>query len=69
MDDRQRIVCAGGLFADGYTHSAIATALEVSEEDAVELTILAANEQAAATLGHFASTKDGNGNAIVRGES
>ncbi len=69
MNDRQQMVCAGALFADGYTHKAIAAALAVSEEEAVELTILAADEQAAGRLGHFASTRDGSGSAVVRGDS
>lgn len=66
MNRRQLMVCAGALWADGYSHDAIAAALATSREQAVELTSDAADEQAAGTLGHMSSTRDEDGNAVIR---
>lgn len=66
MDARQLMVCASALFADGYTHEAIATTLNVSPAEAAELTAAGANEQAAGTLGLMKNTMDADGKRVVR---
>ena len=66
MNERQRMVCAGALWADGYSHDAIATALGVKRAEAVTLTIRAAEEQSAGRLGHMATTRDENGKPVTR---
>ena len=66
MNERQRMVCAGALWADGNSHDAIAAALAVKRAEAVELSIRAAEEQSAGTLGHMATTRDENGKPVSR---
>ena len=69
MNDRQRMVCAIALFADGYSHERIATALGVTLDEAVELATRGAEEQAAGTMGHMATTRDKSGQPMIRGDS
>ena len=75
MIERQLIVCAGALWADGWSHDQIADALEVSREEAVELSGRAARQQAARKMGSMhscpaadegmiVSARDDNGNPI-----
>ena len=66
MNERQLIVCAIALFADGYSHEAIASALDVSVSEAVALTERGAEEQGAGTMGHMATTRDKDGNPVKR---
>lgn len=61
MNERQRMVCAGALWADGYSHDTIAAALGVTRDESVMLAGQAADEQNAGTLGHMAATRDENG--------
>ena len=68
MDQRQLMVCAIALFADGYEFNAIATALGVSRDEAAKLAALGGDEQAAGTMGYMAPTLDTEGNVVNRGE-
>ena len=66
MNDRQQMVCAIALFADGYSHEAIAIALGVTLSASTELTRRGADEQAAGTLGHMATTLNDKDQPMVR---
>ena len=66
MDDRQRMVCAIALFADGYSHKAIATALDVTEDEAFKLTQRGAQEQSNGTMGFMKTTRDKDGQPVQR---
>ena len=53
LDERQKIVAASALWADGYNHEQIAAALDVDFDTAVELTFRGADQQSAGTMGHM----------------
>lgn len=57
MNTRQRTVCAIALWADGWSHQQIAKALNVTEEEATELTARGAAEQGKGTMGYMKSGK------------
>ena len=66
MNERQKIVCAIALFADGWTHQQIATALGVTEAEASTLTNRGADEQSSGTMGYMKQgqppySRDGEG--------
>ena len=58
MEERQLMICAIALFADGYSKRQIAAALEVDEDRAQRLIQRGANEQAAGTMGHMAQHRE-----------
>ncbi len=55
MNERQRVVCAIALFADGDSFEAIAAALGVTHDEAAKLAADGGNEQAAGTMGYMHS--------------
>ena len=57
MNKRQKFVCAIALFADGWSHDQIATALQVTREDAVKLVDAGAAAIRKGTLGQIKNTE------------
>lgn len=53
MVERQQLVCAIALFADGWSYEQIAKALDVETDDATRLVGAGAEEQGNGTMGHM----------------
>ena len=53
MDRRQKIICAGALYANGYKFEEIAEALGVDTQQATELAGDASDAQATGQIGHM----------------
>ena len=66
MNDRQQIVCAIALFADGNSYESIAKALGVTNRKATQLTDRGAEEQQAGTMGFMSTTRDEKGKPVRR---
>lgn len=53
MVERQQLVCAIALFADGWSYEQIAKALDVEMDDVTRLVGAGAEEQDNGTMGHM----------------
>ena len=66
MNDRQQMVCAIALFADGNSYESIAKALGVTNSKAIQLTERGAEEQRAGNMGFMSTTRDEKGEPVLR---
>ena len=64
MNERQLMLCAIALFADGFRHTQIADALGVDTNRAAELTAAGATEQSAGTMGHMKNCPSGEDQVV-----
>ena len=66
MNERQQIVCAIALFADGHSFEQIAEALDVPRERAVELIHNGADEQRRGTMGYMKNCPAGEDKVVAQ---
>ena len=66
MNDRQQMVCAIALFANGYSHESIAEALGVTNSKATKLVERGAEEQSEGKMGFMRTTRDEKGKPVLR---
>lgn len=66
MDERQLMVCAIALFADGYSARQVSEALGVDPDRAQALIEAGAEAQSRGEMGHMATTLGPDGRPVAR---